>query len=63
MAESFTVSEVAAKLSCSGQTVRTLIKKGVLPAFRVGREFRVSVADIEALRVAIPEAAEGGGHE
>lgn len=63
MAESLTVSEVAGKLSCSGQTVRALIKKGALPAFRVGREFRVAVADLNALRVAVSEGQEGGGHE
>ena len=62
MAESLTVSEVAEKLSCSGQTVRALIKKGALPAFRVGREFRVAVADLNALRVAVSEGQEGGGH-
>jgi len=60
MVESFTVSEVAAKLSCSGQTVRALIKKGALPAFRVGREFRISMADLQSLRVAVPEVQEGG---
>ena len=63
MCESLTVSEVAGKLSCSGQTVRALIKRGDLPAFRVGREFRVAVADLDRLRVAVPEVQEGGGHE
>ena len=51
MAESYTVSQLAEKLSCSGQTVRALINKGVLPAFRVGRDFRISVDDLESLRV------------
>jgi len=63
MSDILTVSEVAEKLSCSNQTVRAIIKKGLLPAFRVGREFRIAVADIESLRVAVPEVHKEGDHE
>lgn len=47
-------------LSCSGQTVRKLIRDGRLPAYRVGRDFRIMSDDLTALRV---PAVEGGAHE
>ena len=46
------VMETAAALSCSPQTVRNLIRRGVLPAYRVGRVFRVRRADLTLLREA-----------
>jgi excisionase family DNA binding protein len=49
--EVLTVSQVAAKLSCSPQTVRSLIHAGVLPAYRVGKVFRIRLADLEKLQV------------
>lgn len=52
-----TVSEVAGRLSVCPQTVRTLIRTGKLPAFRVGREFRVALADLAALREPVAEGA------
>jgi len=65
MAQSLKVSEAAAMLSCSGQTVRSLVHAGKLPAFRVGREFRILQTDLEALRVptstTTAQAGEGGG--
>ena len=50
------VMETAAALSCSPQTVRNLIRRGVLPAYRVGRVFRIRRADLAVLR-------EGAAHE
>jgi len=47
-----TVLETAAALGCSPQTVRNLIRRGVLPAYRVGRVFRVRRADLALLREA-----------
>jgi excisionase family DNA binding protein len=49
--ELFSVSEVAAKLACSPQTVRVLIYKGVLPAYRVGKVFRIPKMALNSLRV------------
>lgn len=51
MPESLSVSQVAAKLACSPQTVRTLIHKGILPAYRVGKVFRIRAFDLEKLKV------------
>ena len=63
MAQSLKVSEAAAMLSCSGQTVRSLVHAGKLPALRVGREFRILQTDLEALRVptTTAQAGKGGG--
>ena len=46
-----TVSQVAAKLACSPQTVRNLIHAGILPAYRVGKVFRIRLADLEKLKI------------
>ena len=43
-----TVNDVAAILNQHFQTVLTLIKKGALPAMRIGREYRVSRKDLTA---------------
>lgn len=49
--ETLTVSQVAAKLACSPQTVRSLIHAGKLPAFRVGKVFRILAFDLQKLKV------------
>ncbi|MCI0614044.1 helix-turn-helix domain-containing protein [bacterium] len=41
-----TVNEVAAILNKHFQTVIALIKRGELPAMRIGREYRVSRQDL-----------------
>lgn len=42
---SYTIEEVAGLLKVSKLTVYDLIKKGVLPAYRVGRQMRVDEED------------------
>lgn len=59
---SFTVSEAAGRLACTGQTIRTMIHAGRLPAYQVGREFRILAEDLEALRVPVPASGEGGAY-
>lgn len=43
-----TAAEVAEDLRVSTMTVYRLIRRGELPAVRVGRNYRVRVADLEA---------------
>lgn len=59
-ASSLTVSDAAACLACSGQTIRKLIRSGKLPAFRIGRDFRIIESDLEKLRVSA--TCEGGAY-
>ena len=42
------LKEVAAELACSIKTVRRFIKRGSLPAVRLGREWRVDDIDLLA---------------
>jgi putative molybdopterin biosynthesis protein len=51
-----TVGECAQLLSVSAKTVRGLIDRGDLPAYRVGRVLRIDPADLEALRYRPREA-------
>ncbi|RYD01622.1 hypothetical protein N752_29025 [Desulforamulus aquiferis] len=44
---SLTPEEVAAKLKIAKNTVYELIKRGELPAYRVGRKIRVDLKDVE----------------
>ncbi len=44
---SYTIEEVAGLLKVSKLTVYDLIKKGVLPAYRVGRQMRVDEEDLK----------------
>ncbi|MFN2556945.1 MAG: helix-turn-helix domain-containing protein [Nitriliruptorales bacterium] len=54
-----TVSEVAADLRVSNMTVYRLIRGGQLPALRVGRNYRIRRADLEAyLRAGSVQAEE-----
>jgi len=43
-----TVTEVANYLRVSDNTIRAMIRQGKLPALKVGREYRVKRADIDA---------------
>ncbi|BBW95329.1 substrate-binding domain-containing protein [Geobacillus icigianus] len=44
---SYTIEEIASLLKVSKLTVYDLVKKGKLPAFRVGRQMRVTADDLE----------------
>jgi putative molybdopterin biosynthesis protein len=47
---SYTTEEIAKMLRISKLTVYDLIKKGELPAYRVGRQMRVDASDLEAYK-------------
>jgi putative molybdopterin biosynthesis protein len=47
---SYTTEEIAKLLKISKLTVYDLIKKGDLPAYRVGKQMRVEAADLEAYK-------------
>ena len=49
MSDEVSVSEAAALLETSGQTVRNYIRTGLLSARRSGRKFRVDRSSVEAL--------------
>ncbi len=46
--ELLTVAEVAAQLRVSTMTIYRLIRSGELPAVRVGRNYRVRAAELDA---------------
>lgn len=46
--EVFTVSEIAAFLKTSHHQVRSMIRSGELEAVKVGREYRVTLAALDA---------------
>jgi excisionase family DNA binding protein len=46
---SYGVPYVANVLGCHQMTVRREIKAGIIPAFKVGRQYRVRHADLNAL--------------
>ena len=39
---SYTVTELAARWQCHPETIRRMIQRGELKAFRVGRQWRIS---------------------
>lgn len=47
---SYTTEEVAKLLKVSKLTVYHLIKKGMLPAYRIGRQMRIEAKDLEAFK-------------
>ena len=49
--EFFTVEEMAEKLKMSTRTIRRHIKAGNITYFKLGREFRIPVSEIERLTV------------
>jgi len=50
--ELYTVQQVADHLGLHPRTVRRYVREGTLPARRVGRQYRVSAADLEAFTAA-----------
>src|SRR5688572_16896763 len=44
-----TVPEVASELRLTEQTVRDLIKRGDIPALKIGKQYRIKRADFEKL--------------
>lgn len=55
--ELISIAEAAERLNCGDQTVRDMIARGHLPAYRIGgRMIRVDVVDVDALLVPIPTA-------
>ncbi|OEH84957.1 hypothetical protein BHU72_07130 [Desulfuribacillus stibiiarsenatis] len=48
--DTYTVEEISQLLKVSKLTVYDLIKKGILPAYRVGRQMRVDAKDIDAYK-------------
>ncbi|MBB6669526.1 substrate-binding domain-containing protein [Cohnella nanjingensis] len=63
---SYTTEEIAQLLKISKLTVYDLIKKGDLPAFRVGKQMRVDAADLEAYKLktkSTPRNAEKPGSD
>ena len=44
--QSYTIEEIASLLKVSKLTVYDLVKKGKLPAFRVGRQMRITADDL-----------------
>ncbi|QJC50484.1 helix-turn-helix transcriptional regulator [Paenibacillus albicereus] len=59
--ESYTTEEIARLLKISKLTVYDLIKKGALPAYRVGKQMRVDASDLEAYKRRAKEREAGGG--
>jgi excisionase family DNA binding protein len=60
MAPCFTISAAAERLSVSTKTVRRMIARGELPAYRVGvKSIRLDSVDVERLLRPIPTV--GGG--
>lgn len=57
---SYTTEDISKLLKISKLTVYDLIKKGDLPAYRVGKQMRVDAADLEAYKM---RAKSGRGHE
>lgn len=47
-----TVAEVAAELRVSTMTVYRLVKAGELPAFRIGKNYRIRRGDLDTYRQA-----------
>ncbi|PJE26573.1 hypothetical protein CVM50_17845 [Pseudooceanicola marinus] len=43
----YSPDDLAARWGCSGETVRSMIRNGSLPAFRVGRMYRIRPEVVE----------------
>ncbi len=58
-----TVEEAAAYLRVTPPTVYRLLRAGKLPGVKVGRQWRVRLADLEALLTSPPAPSSRGGNE
>jgi excisionase family DNA binding protein len=45
--ECITVQQAAAQLKCFPDTIRSYIRKGLLPAVRLGNDYRIRLADLQ----------------
>ncbi|MCA0847204.1 helix-turn-helix domain-containing protein [Salipiger thiooxidans] len=43
----YSPDDLAERWGCSGETVRNMIRSGELPAFRVGRMYRIRWQDVD----------------
>jgi putative molybdopterin biosynthesis protein len=59
MEPSYTTEEIANLLKISKLTVYDLIKKGELPAYRVGRQMRIDAKDLEAYKERAKQGVQG----
>ncbi|GED16476.1 substrate-binding domain-containing protein [Aneurinibacillus migulanus] len=59
---SYTTEEIAAILKVSKLTVYDLIKKGELPAYRVGRQMRIDAQDLEVYKTRAKKGAAATPH-
>ena len=59
--ELLTLAEAAAYLRVHRRTMSRLLRQGVVPGIKIGRQWRVRRADLEATRTArtVPESSEG----
>ncbi len=64
MSEIMTIKEVAAYLRVHQSTLYRLIKRGKLPTFRVGSDYRFNLSAIDAWRKGLETAMQGArnGH-
>jgi putative molybdopterin biosynthesis protein len=56
MKDYFSVVEVAGILKVSAWVVRNLIKKGELPAFKIGKEYRVNEVELQKYLMGVERA-------
>lgn len=59
----YTIEEVAEKLNVSQMTVRRLIKRGDLPAYRVASVLRIADADLTKYLMEKRERGKADGRE
>jgi putative molybdopterin biosynthesis protein len=55
----YTTDEVAAQLKVTRRTVQSWVVSGKLKAMRIGREFRIEAAELEAFKERARQAATG----
>lgn len=48
MRQALTVPDIAYTLNCSEKTAREMVKRGEIRSFRIGGEYRVRPADLDA---------------
>ena len=55
MNEFYTLEQIAERLDLHVRTVRAYVRDGRLKAVRIGKQYRVATADLEALTGALPK--------